>query len=278
MTMRSLHVVLLALCIVTAPAGEAKKKSDEVMTKLLTAITGTFDMSRNPRAWATEMIIDRKGAKYPSFWVGGGAGGVIVFNHNFDDLTVQSAPTATGDFTLSLVHIAYKYGMDDILPGGGWMPILREQAVAAKDEKQAPPPAKDAKPVKKKIPDRGVMFTFTKFEKFVFRDVRDGSHMCKDSNPPGAVGRLISVDTECSGTIHIGNYTTPFAGTAVLTFLDTVPYFKIVATIPIPGDKLGLTGADAAEPLIATLQTVSAASVKNAAPDAGGDPGLDLKE
>lgn len=220
----AIAVALMAVTVVSAP--QPKNAPEKVATttitptpKLVEALRGSFDMSKNPRPFIGFMILDQKGNPYPSFWCGGNGGGTIVFGGKIDDLDESFSMNQTGSFTVIISHAARKYGMSDVLPAGAWIDGI------------------GARPIK---------CVFSSFTEPVITAVRSGQS-----------GGVVDVSVKCGGTVEVGDRKAPFSGTATLSFSQTSPAFNLCAIFQLPGKELGLLGSKG-EGITATLYTASA--------------------
>jgi hypothetical protein len=72
---------------------------------------------------------------------------------------------------------------------------------------------------------------------------------------------LVRFQVAIAGTVSVGDRRSPFAGTAMLGFMDGTPAFTLEAEFAFPGEALGLPG-ETGRGIKATLHASSAPSAK----------------
>lgn len=244
----------LALAAIGAAliAGDAKKPQAagiKPTPKICETITGSFDMTKNPRPWIGLMIMDQEGNPYPSFWCGGNAGGTIVFKARIDDLDETFSVSQTGSFTVDFVHTARKHGMFDRLPAGEWMDGIK------------------ARPIR---------FVFSSFTDPVVTADKGSDRRSDTAAGALSEGGSVEVTAKFAGTVEVGSRKAPFSGTAFLSFMKGVPSFSIRATFVLPGRELGLLGSKG-EGINVTMYTASVA-ILNTPGGKGGPAGLGAED
>ncbi|MFW5699237.1 MAG: hypothetical protein ACOCYN_05205, partial [Planctomycetota bacterium] len=209
----------------------APKLSTDEQARLAEAMSGTFDMSTEPRPFVTLLILDQKGNKHPSFWVGTNKGGELTFAAKADMLEDELVLKQSGEMIMGLRQTAYKWNMEDVLPGGAWMPDLKE---------------------------RNFTISLDTVTDTRMTAIRKG-HLFVDIAAGGAAGkdaRLITMVGRGSGEIRVDDRRARWEGELELTFLDSVTMFSVKAVFPLPGKELGLEG-ERAEGITATIYSAS---------------------
>ena len=223
--MRATSSLLMMIMLVSAPvwAGAAAPQVVrlEDMEKLISNVRGTFDMTKQPRPYIGLLILDQEGNRYPSFWCGMNAGGLITFEGRHDLFDDKVVVEQRGSMTVHMTTAARKVGMYDRLPGGVWVASLREEPLG---------------------------FILERFSNATLKGTRP------DGGERGAGGKLIQIEADVSGQVTVGKRRAPFRGRALLEFSDNTPLFRLVAKFPFPGKELGLEGAKG-EGISATLYT-----------------------
>jgi hypothetical protein len=247
MNHRLLTAILLGLLCcahVTLAQQPARSRYKPVTTgaeKLLNNIGGTYDMSKDPHRYIVFLVLDQQGNKHSSFWAGINAGGTVEFAATHDVLDDTISIVQKGEFSLRLTNSARKFGMYHQLPAGTWATTLRDQEFRISFEQLI-----DAKII----------------------GTREGKSTL------GHEGTLIAVEATCVGTIHAGATKAPFRGTVILEFSNKIFTFSLQSTFPLPGNALGLEGANG-ENIVATLYTGSTASIAKPRVEESGKHSLD---
>ncbi len=209
--------------------------SSEEQARLAEAMTGTFDMTKEPRPFITLLILDQADNKHPSFWVGSNVGGEITFAAKADMLEGELVLKQSGEMVMGIHQTAFKWNMEDILPGGKWMPGLDERTLT----------------ISLDTVEGARMTAIRKGQMFV--DIEAGGAAGKDA-------RLITMAARGSGEIRVDDRRARWEGDVELTFLDTVTMFSVKAVFPLPGKQLGLEG-ERAEGITATIYSASSPMV-----------------
>ncbi len=243
MRMRAMGMLLVVLVVGSVwAANQPVSSSSQDAEKYISNAKGRFDMTKQPRPFGAFLILDQAGNRYPSFWCGKNAEGVIVFDGRHDLLDDKLVVDQTGWFAVQLTTAARKVGMYDRLPGGVWV---------------------------EKLVENNFLVRFDRFTGAKFAGTR------ADEGERGAGGKLIKIETAFSGSVSVAGKTAPISGTAVLEFSDNVPLFRLVAKFDLPGEALGLAG-EKGKGITATLYT-SSALVGADKPSIDTEPAGDLK-
>lgn len=237
----AMKIALLLLLAVSSATGKerrkkAKKKGPEFteaqLTKFVEFARGNFDMSKNARPFQVVLILDQEENRYPSFWCGKNVTGKTQFYGKFEMIDGKPALTHAGGFTVQITNAARKLGMFDVIPGGVWVPGLRERNFRITVEKVTDAKFKTANTVRT-VSGKGLAGT----------------------------SLVVYFDVVITGKVEVGEKSAPFKGTATLGFLGRTPAFKIHAKFPLPGKELGLEGTKG-QGIVATMYTASVPSAE----------------
>ncbi|MCC5850518.1 MAG: hypothetical protein JJU29_20720 [Verrucomicrobia bacterium] len=200
--------------------------------RVITAASGVYDMSKEPRRYPFLLILDQEALKYPSFWAGGHAGGEITFSPETDLLTGDLELNAEGGFSLQVTNSTRKHGMEAQIPGGPWMQNTR---------------------------DRNFRVTFDSFSDYTVGEVRRGND-----------GNVIEILAKAKGKVEVDGKEAPMEAKVRFLFQERTPNFTMHANFEFEGALLGLDGKQAG-PIKATLSTLSPLG-EMLPPKAGNDP------
>jgi hypothetical protein len=210
----------IILCLGCAPLFQLWAQPPAAVNpqRIVTAASGTFDMSREPRRYPFLLILDQETLRYPSFWTGGNAGGDLTFQPETDALTGGLEFTSTGGFTVHVTNGTRKLGMEDQLPGGPWMVNTR---------------------------DAGFKIHFESFGE----GVPAGERRTRAES-------FVLVKAATRGYVEVNGMKAPFEAEVTFSFSEKIPAFELRTTFTFRGDALGLSGKQAG-PIQATLMCLS---------------------
>ena len=213
------NVFLLPLMLAGLLSGPVRGQNAlDQHRRVVTAASGVYDMSKEPRRYPFLLILDQDTLKYPSFWAGGHAGGEITFSPETDMLTGDLELNAEGGFTLQVTNSTRKHGMEAMIPGGPWMQNTRE---------------------------RNFRVTFESFSDYEVGEIRRGGD-----------GNVIEIKAKAKGKVEVDGKASPMEARVRFLFQEKTPNFTLHADFEFEGGALGLEGKQAG-PIKARLSTLS---------------------